>query len=132
MIEITTMPGRTILIADDEKPLANALQLKLKKEGFDVNVSYDGLECIQAVQKVDPEILLLDLVMPNLDGFGVLEKLKELKSKAKVIVLSNLSQDEDVTRVKSLGAVNYFVKSNTPLKDIVDYVIKLLQNEPPQ
>lgn len=121
-----------VLVVDDERPLANALNLKLQKSGIDVTVAYSGVEALEKMKTEVFEVMLLDLMMPELDGFGVLEKLKKLNIKTKVVVTSNLSQEEDIARVKELGAVNYFVKSNTSISEIVDYVIKLLQHEQTQ
>ena len=64
--------------------------------------------------------------MPNKDGFAVLEELKKKGSKIPVIVTSNLSQDEDAKRAKSLGAKDYFIKSNTPIKDIISHIKDIL------
>jgi DNA-binding response OmpR family regulator len=126
------MANKRILVVDDERPLANALNLKLKKEGFDVTVAYNGADCIKELQTTGADLILLDLMMPEVDGFAVLEFCQTLPKMPNVVVLSNLSQEEDMERVKKLGASGYFVKSNTPIREIIDYVIKLLQNEPPQ
>jgi PleD family two-component response regulator len=69
-------------------------------------------------------------MMPDVDGFAVLTAFKALPIFPPTVVLSNLSQEEDVDKVKKLGAKEYFVKSNTPIRDIVAYVIKLLHESP--
>ena len=111
--------NKKVLIVDDEKPLARALELKLAHEGFDVKAVYNGTEAIDALKSDDFDLVLLDLIMPQQDGFQVLQDIQQLKIKTIVIVSSNLSQEEDVTRAKSLGAVDYFVKSDTTLVDII-------------
>lgn len=68
------------------------------------------------------DLILLDMIMPKMDGFTVLQKLKENGNKIPVIVTSNLGQDEDVKRAKDLGARDYLVKSDTPLVKIVEYI----------
>jgi DNA-binding response OmpR family regulator len=113
---------KKILVAEDEKPMAHALQLKLQREGFAVDVAPDGEAAMAMLTKNSYDALILDLIMPKMNGFEVLEGIQELKTKPKVIVASNLSQEQDAQRAKSLGADDYFVKSNTPLKDIVEKV----------
>lgn len=113
---------KKILVADDEKPLAKALELKLKKENYDVSVASNGEEAIELLSKNKFDLALIDLIMPKKDGFAVLEEMQKRKIKIKIAVLSNLAQEEDVNRVKKLGADDYFVKANTPLSDIVSYV----------
>jgi two-component system alkaline phosphatase synthesis response regulator PhoP len=111
---------KKILIVEDEKPLAHALELKLVHEGFTVKVASDGQQCLDMLKEEKFDVLLLDLVMPILDGFQVLESLKKDNStKPVVFVLSNLSQHEDEERVRSLGARRFFIKSDTPLTTIV-------------
>jgi len=123
------MPKKTkkILVADDETSMAKALDLKLSRAGFEVSVAHDGETAFDLAQKNTFDIILLDLVMPKLDGFSVLQKLKEADIKTPVIILSNLSQEEDEKRVKGLGALDFFVKSNTPIVEIVEKVKKMLE-----
>lgn len=114
--------AKKILIGEDEKAIAKALQLKLSSSGYEVTNAYDGEQVIEFVDKDQFDLILLDLIMPKLDGFGTLEKLKEMGNKTPIIILSNLSQKEDKKKVKELGAKDFFIKSNTPLSDIVDKV----------
>ncbi len=118
---------KKILVVDDEKPLSEALRLKLTHSGFEVKTAGNGEEALKLLEKEDFDLVLMDLVMPQMDGFQVLEKLAEKKPKAKVIVTSNLSQEEDFTRAQNLGAVKYFVKSDTPLSEIVHNIETTLQ-----
>lgn len=120
--------SKKILIVDDEKALAKALEIKLSHEGFETSVAYDGSEAIDALAKDHYDLVLLDLVMPNLDGFAVLEKINASNIKTTVIVSSNLSQEEDAEKAKSLGAAGYFVKSDMSLSDIVKKVKINLEN----
>lgn len=114
--------GKKILIVEDERPLAHALELKFGHEGYATTVCGNGADGLQEASKNDYDMILLDLIMPQMDGFTFLEELKGKKKKAKVIVLSNLGQDEDRVRAKDLGAIDYFVKSNTPITDIIKRV----------
>lgn len=115
---------KRVLIVEDEKPLAHALDLKLQHEGFSTIVAQNGQECLHLLEQDKFDIVLLDLMMPVVDGFQVLEKLKAKPQMPTVFVLSNLSQHEDEERVLALGAKKYFIKSNTPLSVIVDEVKK--------
>ncbi len=108
-----------ILIGEDEKALSRALELKLSHEGFDVVVADTGEAVLAAMAKEKFNLLLLDLVMPNKDGFAVLEELKEKGSTVPVIVTSNLGQEEDKKRVEQFGVKDYFIKSNTPITEII-------------
>ena len=114
--------AKKILVAEDEKAIAKALTLKLQHVGYEVVTVFDGQSAVSELEKSDFDLALMDLVMPVLDGFGALEKIKKLKIKTPVIILSNLSQEEDVQKVKGLGARDYFIKSNTPLLEIVKKV----------
>ena len=118
---------KRILIAEDERPLSHALELKLQREGFITTVAQNGEECLKLLndEKNEFDIILLDLMMPVLDGFQVLEQLQKRPKKPVVFVLSNLSQAEDEQRVLNLGAQKYFIKSDTPLGVIVDEVKKV-------
>ncbi|MCK9578125.1 response regulator [bacterium] len=114
--------NKKILVAEDEKPLSKALEIKLGKEGFDVTVAQNGEEAISLLSKEDFDVLILDLIMPKKDGFSVLEFLKEKNKKVRIVVLSNLAQEEDFKKAKDLGAKSYFVKSNTPIIELVNYI----------
>ncbi len=119
--------SKKILVAEDERPLAHALELKLTSVGFDVEVAFDGEEAIEKLSTGNFDAALLDLVMPRKDGFGVLTDLKQKKISIPVIVSSNLSQQEDFERAKKLGAKDYLVKANVSLTEIVDRIRKLLK-----
>lgn len=111
--------GKQILIVEDEKPLSHALEMKLGHQGYGTRVVTNGTEALAALEKERYDMILLDLIMPIMDGFAVLTELKARKNKTPVIVLSNLGQNEDQAKSKELGAIDYFVKSNTPIADIV-------------
>lgn len=121
MPEKKTPPGskKQILIIEDERPLAHALELKLQHEGFDTAVALNGEDGLEKALAEKFDLILLDLIMPKIDGFTVLQELKDHNVKTAVIVLSNLGQDEDQQRAKTLGAVDYFVKANTPIAEII-------------
>jgi two-component system copper resistance phosphate regulon response regulator CusR len=111
--------GKSILIVEDEKPLAHALELKLTHEGYRCKSALTGIDGLNEALSGKYDIILLDIILPEMDGFAVLQSLKDKHAKLKVIVLSNLGQDEDRKRALELGALDYFVKANTPIADIV-------------
>lgn len=111
-----------ILIVEDEKPLARALLLKLGNVGFTVQVAFDGQEALDLLAKQEFDLILLDLVMPRVDGFGVLTEMQKKQIKTPVIILTNLGQEEDIKRAKELGAKEYFIKSATSIADVVKLV----------
>lgn len=118
--------GKRVLIAEDEKPMARALEMKLNSLGFDAHTVFDGEQALAALKAEKFDVVLLDLMMPKLDGFGVLEALQKEGSKVPVIVSSNLGQPEDMERAKGLGAVDFFVKSDTPISEVVTHVTNVL------
>jgi DNA-binding response OmpR family regulator len=111
--------GKKVLVVEDERPLAHALELKFSHEGYDVIIATDGAEALKLANETKFSVILLDLIMPNMDGFTFME---QLKKKSPIIILSNLGQDEDKERAKELGAIGYFVKSNTPITEIIKTV----------
>lgn len=119
------MAAKKILVIEDEKPMARALETKLKHEGFEALAVFDGEQGVDELSKSHYDLVLCDLVMPKMDGFEVLEQIKQKKLKARVVILSNLSQEEDKKRVSDLGAIDFFTKSNISLADIVKQVKKL-------
>lgn len=119
--------AKKILVIEDEKTLARALELKLTSIGFNVRTVLNGEEGIRLLEKEEFSLILLDLIMPKMDGFMVLEELKNRKIKTPVIIISNLSQEDDIERTKAFGAKDFFIKSNTNLTIIVDRVIEILK-----
>jgi len=117
--------SKNILIAENEKPLSHALSLKLTHEGFDVDIAQNGQECLAMAKLKKYDVVLIDLMMPIIDGFQVLESIKRFAHVPKLIVLSNLSQKEDADRVLALGASKYFIKSDVSLSQIVNEVTKI-------
>ena len=112
---------------EDEKPMARALELKLTHAGFEVQSAFNGEDGLLLLEKETPALILCDLIMPKVDGFKVLETLKERKNKTPVIVLTNLSQEDDQKRAMALGAKEFFIKSNTSIATIVERVIEFLK-----
>jgi len=120
------MTVQKILIAEDEKPMAKALEIKLNKAGFETTVVFDGVSALNELKANKYDLLLLDLMMPNKDGFSVLNDITENKIKVPVIVSTNLNQKEDIDKAMSLGAKDYFVKSDTTIAEVVEHIKKVL------
>lgn len=120
------MSSKKILIVEDEELIIKPLKMKLELSGFETNVAYDGEEALKVLKKEDFDLILLDLMMPKLDGFGVLNELKKDGNQTPVIVASNLNQMDDISKAIEAGVNNYYVKSNTTLDEIVDNVKKVL------
>lgn len=118
--------SKKILIAEDEKPLARALMLKLEGEGFLVDVANDGDAVKEKVSKGGYSLILMDLMMPKHDGFLIMEEMKQKGDKTPVVIMSNLSQDTDRKKAIEAGANHYFVKGDSKLSDIVEYIKKNL------
>lgn len=120
--EPTPPAGKKILIIEDEKPLAHALELKMKHEGYETTVISSGEEGMKEAVTGKYDLILLDLILPGMDGFSILKEMQAKKIKAIVIILSNLGQDEDRKKAEEFGVKQYLVKSNVPLADIVKAV----------
>lgn len=115
---------KLILVAEDDVFYANIYKAKLTAEGFDVVIAQNGDEAIKFIANIKPDILLLDLIMPEMDGFQTLEALRanEKTKDLKVIVLSNLGQEEDIKRAKTYGVLDYIVKSDISIGDLVKVI----------
>ncbi len=113
---------KRILLAEDETPMAKALSIKLSREGYVVDVARTGKEAINYMEKESYSLLLLDLVMPVVDGFGVLAWMATNDIKTPVVVLSNLSQAEDVKKTQAFGVKGFFIKADTPITDLIKEV----------
>ena len=112
-------PVRLLLIEDD-RFLRKAAEVMLRKQGFQVQTAPDGEAGVQAATEQLPDVILCDLIMPKMQGFQVIEHLKQDPRTAPipVIVMSNLGQESDVQRAMAAGAVAYVVKSNVALQEL--------------
>ena len=113
-----------VLTVEDDPFILTIHKNKLAKEGFDAMLAANGEEAMKLARERKPDIILLDLIMPIKDGFQTLKELKDdpqLKD-IKVLVLSNLSQEEDQQRVIEMGAAEYIVKANVSFKEIIERI----------
>ena len=116
----------TVLIVEDDEFLVSAYRTKLTKDGIDVHIAEDGEEALKILATLHPNVILLDLILPKIDGYAVLEEIKKKPSLSKipVIISSNLSQKVDIERCKKLGAHEFIVKSELSLDEIVEKLRK--------
>jgi DNA-binding response OmpR family regulator len=122
------MPQK-ILIIEDDKFLRELMARKLKEEGFAIDEAVDGEEGLRKSKEGKPNLILLDLILPGIDGFEVLAKIKqdpETKS-IPVIILSNLGQKEDIEKGIKLGAVDYLVKAHFTPGEIIEKIRNALR-----
>jgi len=117
---------KKIIIVEDEKPMAKALAIKLKSAGYEVDNAYEGEEFFKKIKEATYDLVLLDIMLPRMSGFDILEKMNSEGIQIPVVMASNLSQDEDIKRAKDLGAVDFIIKSNTSLVDFVGKVKSIL------
>lgn len=118
----TNESASRVLIVDDEKAMAKALEIKLQKSGIAAHAVFSGDEAINQLKNNEYNLVLLDIMMPGIDGWAVLTKIKEMRLSVKVIITSNLSQEEDIVRAKNLGAIEFLIKSDSSLSAIIEEV----------
>lgn len=118
----------SILIVEDDEFISDVYMKKLALEGFEMDLAKDGEEALRKIRDRKPDIVLLDIMIPLKDGFQVLTELRAdaALSDIRVVVMSNLSQGKDIARAKELGALDYIVKSNVSLPDMVQRIRKAL------
>jgi DNA-binding response OmpR family regulator len=118
---------KKILLVEDDLFLGKLSKKKMELSGFDVSFLKDGSDVLKQVKSEKPEVIVLDLVMPNKDGFQALEELKsdEETKDIPVVVVSALSSEEDKEKINKLGAKKYFVKSEAQISEIIEYINSL-------
>ncbi|HTM69152.1 MAG TPA: response regulator [Candidatus Binatia bacterium] len=123
-----TEKKKSILIVEDNGSLRLALKVAFEGTGLEAAVAADGNGALDAVERKTPDLILLDLFIPEPDGFQVLSHLRADRRthEVPVIIFSVLSQPEDKARAMALGANDYFVKSEMSIADVVARVVKLL------
>ena len=112
------MLAKKVLIADDERDFVTFLSVALKREGFDVFTAFDGIEAKDMVEKNHPDVIILDLIMSNLNGWDVLKWIKEKKHKISVIILSAKDDFDDIKNTYQLDA-DYYMTKPVSVRDII-------------
>jgi DNA-binding response OmpR family regulator len=117
---------KKILIVEDDQFLVNAYQEKFSKiEDIKINIALDGNQGLESIRNDKPDAIILDLAIPNLDGFQLLKTLKDEDINIPILVASNLSSKNDIKRATDLGVTTYFIKSDCSIKKIIDKTIEL-------
>lgn len=118
--------GSKVLFVEDDLFLRDICYKKLKKEGFNVSIAVDGEEALKMIDNFAPDIVLLDIMLPSIDGFEVLKQIRSHKNEAvksvPVIMLTNLGQEEDVKKALKMGASDYLIKAHFTVEEIVEKV----------
>lgn len=119
---------KTVLIVEDDNFLRGLSAGKLSDEGYKVSTATNGEEAIKVATEEKPMIILLDLLLPNVDGFTALESIRKVEGleKTPVIVFSNLGEEKDVVRARELGATEFMIKSNFTLDELVEKIKSII------
>lgn len=119
---------KKIIIVEDDTFLQGLISGKLSKEGFTVVAIADGTQANAKIEEEMPDLVLLDLMVPGVDGFGILEKIRSSEKVKTVptIIFSNLGEEKDITHAKELGATDFMVKSNFTLDELAEKIKTLL------
>lgn len=120
-----------ILIIEDDPLIVKIYTTRLSADGFEVVSAENGEEGLKLIEQDGIDLIVLDLMMPRIDGFGLLEKIRatEKTKDLPVLVYSNLAQEEEVTRVKNLGATEFIVKANISPTEMVNKIKGYLTNK---
>lgn len=119
---------KKILIIEDEEIILELLQRKLTQEGYEISVARDGKEGLENMKEAKPDLVLLDIIMPKMGGFEVMEEMQkdsELKE-IPVIIVSNSGQPVELDRAQKLGAKDWLIKTQFDPQEVIDKVKKQL------
>jgi CheY-like chemotaxis protein len=127
---------KKILVAEDEQAMREIVVEKLQSGGFNVVQAENGAVAVDMIAKEKPDLLLLDLMMPKIDGFGVLESLRKNPdpkvAQTPVIILTNLWSKEEIIKTKNLGVQAYIIKAYMTTEEILDKVLEVMAAAVPQ
>ena len=121
------MPKK-ILIIEDEEIMMDLLKRKLTQEGYEVSVGKNGEEGLRLMREINPNLVLLDIIMPKMGGFEVMEKMQEDKElkRIPVIIISNSGQPVELDRAQKLGAKDWLIKTEFEPREVIEKVKKQL------
>lgn len=119
-----------ILLIEDDPFLIDIYSRKFKKSGFEIKVAENSQKAFHIMEEKQPDLILLDIVLPQVDGWSILKKIKSDKSlsEVKIVVFSNLGQKEEVEKGLGLGAIKYLIKAQHTPSEVVEEVKKILGN----
>jgi two-component system alkaline phosphatase synthesis response regulator PhoP len=117
-----------VLIVEDEEIIQKALKMQLDSDGYETLTAPNGEVCLEVLKRFAPDIVLMDLVMPVMDGFEAIRQIREMENfkNLPIIVLSNLSQEEEIQEAKELGIKDFFIKADNDLSDISKRIKELI------
>jgi len=118
--------AKKILLIEDEELMIDLLQRRLTKEGYEISVARDGEEGLKVMREKGPDLVLLDIIMPKMGGFEVMEEMgknNELK-KIPVIIVSNSGQPVELDKAQKLGAKDWLIKTEFDPQEVIDKVVK--------
>ncbi len=124
--------GGKIMVIEDDRFLSSLIKARLEKDGFNILQAFDGEEAIKSLKQEQPDLIILDLIMPKVTGFEVLQMISITPglSKVPVVILSNLAQDSDIEKARQLGAKEYFVKVKISIDDLIEKIKALTEATP--
>lgn len=122
---------KRVLLIEDDPFLIDVYETKLKKSGYKVEVVEKGDLAFEKIKSTNPNLILLDIVLPKMDGWEILKKIKkeEETKNCKVVILSNLGQKEEVDKGLKMGAEKYFIKAHYTPEEIIKKIDKLLNGQ---
>lgn len=125
------MDRKTILLVEDDAFVSDIYQTKISSEGFNVILAENGLEAIKKLEKNIPDLILLDIIMPYMDGMETLRKIKseEKWKKIPIILLTNLSEKERIEEALGIGAEDFLIKSHFTPSEVISKVNMVLKNK---
>ena len=117
-----------IVVAEDDKLISHSLCDALKAEGYEAAAAFDGEEAVEKIAEIMPDLVLLDIMMPKLDGISVLRQIKANPSTARisVVVLTNIGDVETISKIVEAGGADYLLKSDQSVDDIIQKVKDVL------
>ena len=120
---------KSILLIEDDPFIVDIYSKKLKEAGFSVGIASDGREALKKLEEKKPDLLILDIVLPNIDGWEFLRKIRNKPSlkDLSVIILSNLSQKSEIEKSKEFGAIRYLVKAYYTPTQVVEEIKTILE-----
>jgi len=120
---------KKILVVEDDIFMVDLLSKELQGAGFDIVVAHNGTEGVEKFKGVAPDLILLDLFLPDLNGFEVLRQIRQdpVGYTTKVMVLSNASEEQNIKEAQRLNVIEYLIKANFSLPEVVEKIRKVLE-----
>lgn len=116
--------NRTVLLVEDDSPVREAALFELKKRNIPTDIAIDGEEALQKLAQKNYDVLLLDLLLPKVNGFEIIKEVRKNPTQAflKIIVMSNLGQESDIKHAIELGANEYYIKADTTIHELIEKI----------